>query len=182
MGAYAPLLLYIAPSLIEAQKVQFGTHMLTEEDDDWWGNTRQRLEVAGNEITWVVFKGEFLERYFPEDVCGKKEIEFLELKQWNSSVAEYAAKFEELVKLCPHYNDAAVEVSKCIKFEKGLRPEIKQSIGYQQIRWFPELVNKCRIYDEDNRAWSDHYKSLGEKRGKQLNCEKLYIVPADKGK
>lgn len=40
----------------------------------------------GNEITWVVFKGEFMEWYFPEDVCGKKEIEFLELKQGNSTV------------------------------------------------------------------------------------------------
>lgn len=51
-------------------------------------------------------------------MCGKKEIEFLELKQGNSTVAEYAAKFEELVKFCPHYNGAAAEASKCIKFEK----------------------------------------------------------------
>ncbi|XP_050908648.1 uncharacterized protein LOC127122339 [Lathyrus oleraceus] len=88
--------------------------MLTEEVDDWWGNTRQRLEVAGNDITWVVLKGEFLERYFPKDVHGKKEFEFLELKQGNSTIVEYAAKFEELVKLYPHYNDAYAEVSKCI--------------------------------------------------------------------
>lgn len=76
--------------------------MLIEEDDDWWGSTRQRLEAAGNEITWDVFKGEFLEQYFPKDVRGKKEIEFLELKQRNSIVAEYVAKFEELVKFCPY--------------------------------------------------------------------------------
>lgn len=30
----------------------------------------------GNEITWDVFKGELLERYFPEEVRGKKEIVF----------------------------------------------------------------------------------------------------------
>lgn len=34
----------------------------------------------------------------------KKEIEFHELKQGNLTVAEYAVKFEELVKFCPHYN------------------------------------------------------------------------------
>lgn len=34
----------------------------------------------GTEITWVVFRATFLEKYFLEDVCAKKEIEFLELK------------------------------------------------------------------------------------------------------
>jgi len=31
-------------------------------------------------------------------------IEFLELKQGDTSVTEYAAKFVELVKFYPHYN------------------------------------------------------------------------------
>ncbi|XP_058741236.1 uncharacterized protein LOC131613599 [Vicia villosa] len=34
---------------------------------------------------------EFLGKYFPEDVRGKKEIEFLELRQGNKLVVEYAA-------------------------------------------------------------------------------------------
>lgn len=45
-------------------------------------------------------------------------------------IVEYVAKFEELVKFCPNYNGAVAEGSKCIKFENGLRPEIKQGIGY----------------------------------------------------
>lgn len=48
-----------------------------------------------------MFRKEFLEKYFPEEVRGKKEIEFLKLKQENMTVAEYAAKFEALVKFCP---------------------------------------------------------------------------------
>ncbi|XP_058764744.1 uncharacterized protein LOC131638216 [Vicia villosa] len=64
----------------EAQKVQFGTHMLEGEAEDWWNNNHQRLEAACSAITWTVFRAELLERYFPEDVRGKKEIEFLELK------------------------------------------------------------------------------------------------------
>lgn len=77
----------------EAHKVQFGTYMLAKETDDWWNNTHQRLEVAGDEISWAIFKGEFLKRYFPEDVYGKKEIEFLELKQGNSTIVEYVSIF-----------------------------------------------------------------------------------------
>ena len=95
-----------------------------------------------------------------------REIEFLELKQGSMTVAEYAVKFEALVKFCPHYNRIDAELSKCLKFENGLRPEIKQGIGYQQIRRYVELVDKSRIYDEDNRARSAHYKHLSEKKEK----------------
>jgi len=70
----------------EVQKVRFGTQMLAEEADDWWIGLLPILEQDGAEVTWVVFKREFLDRYFPEDVRGKKEIEFLELKQGNMSV------------------------------------------------------------------------------------------------
>ena len=80
----------------DVQKVRFGTHMLAEEADDWWVSLLPILEQDGAVVTWAVFKREFLDRYFPEDVRGKKEIEFLELKQGNMSVTEYAAKFVEL--------------------------------------------------------------------------------------
>lgn len=113
-----------------------------------------------------MFRNEFLEKYFPKDVCGKKELEFPEMKQGSMTVAEYVAKFEVHVKFCPYYNNVDAETSKCLKFENGLKPDIKQGIGYQQIRKYVELVNKSRIYDEDNRARSAHYKSLSEKKGK----------------
>ncbi|XP_058749145.1 uncharacterized protein LOC131622114 [Vicia villosa] len=74
------------------QKVRYGTHILAVKAEDWWLETRQRLEANGEEITWVVFTMEFLRKYFPEDVSGKKEIEFLELRQGNRLVVEYATK------------------------------------------------------------------------------------------
>lgn len=57
-------------------------------------------------------------------------------------VAEYATMFEELSRYRPYYNGAYVEGSKCVMFENGLRPEIKQFIGYQEIHCFSLLVNK----------------------------------------
>jgi len=62
----------------EVQKVRFGTHMLAEEADDWWISLLPILKQDSTEVTWVVFKREFLDRYFPKDVRGKKEIKFLE--------------------------------------------------------------------------------------------------------
>ena len=80
---------------------------------------------------------------------------------------EYASKFMEPVKFYPHYSEVTAEFLKCIKFENGLRLEIKWAIGYQQIRVFSELVDNCRIYEEDRKSHSAHYKSLNEKRRKQ---------------
>lgn len=55
-------------------------------------------------VTWVVFRAEFLENYFPVDVRSKKNIEFLELKKENMTIMDYATKFEELSRLFFHYN------------------------------------------------------------------------------
>ena len=152
----------------KAQKVQFDMHMLAKEPDDWWINTCQVLDVATEVVTWVVFSREFLRKYFPEDVRGKKEVEFLELKQGNLSVTEYASSFVELAKFHPHYSETTVEFLKFIKFENGLHPEIKQAVRYQQIRRFPQLVNNCRIYEDDSKARSAHYKRLSERRGNRI--------------
>ncbi|MCI35855.1 hypothetical protein A2U01_0057076, partial [Trifolium medium] len=82
------------------------------------------------------------------------------------TVSEYAAKFEDLCRFAPHYNTMEAEEDKCVKFENGLRPEIKQLIGFNEIRNFPTLVNKSRICDKDSRA--------SEKRGREMGRGKSY--------
>ncbi|XP_058763062.1 uncharacterized protein LOC131636474 [Vicia villosa] len=139
--------------------------MLEKEAQDRWGNTAHRFDEEGIQITWDLFCDAFLENYFPEDCRGKKEVEFLELKQGNGTVAEYSAKFQELIMYCPHYNTMNAERSECLKFVNGLRHDIKKAIGYQQITRFTELVNKSRIYDKDSRESASHYKAMNEKKG-----------------
>ncbi|XP_058775877.1 uncharacterized protein LOC131650169 [Vicia villosa] len=75
--------------------------------------------------------GQKVRKYFPEDACGKKEIELLNLRQGNKFFVEYAAKFCELAKFYQHCDGASGEFSKCIKFEDGLRPEIKKGKSQQ---------------------------------------------------
>ena len=50
------------------------------------------------------------------------------------TVAEYAAKFEELVRYFPHYQGRDGESSKCVKFLNDLRSEVKQVVNYQGVR------------------------------------------------
>ena len=85
----------------------------------------------------------------------------------------------ELAKFYPHYSTETVEFLKCIKFENGLCPEIKKAVGYQKIRAFSDLVDSCRIYEEDNNA---HYKIVNEKRSKNQSRGKSYDAPAGRGK
>ncbi|XP_058761676.1 uncharacterized protein LOC131635094 [Vicia villosa] len=156
------------------QKVQFGTHMLEKEVEDWGDNTVHIFNEEGMEVTWALFRDAFLENYFPEDVCGKKEVEFLELKQGNGTVAKYASRFQELIKYCPHYNNMNVQRSKYLRFVNGLRHDIKKAIGYQQITRFIELVNKSRIYNGDSRESASHYNSLNDRKGKGQYRRKPY--------
>ncbi|MCI63424.1 GRAS family transcription factor, partial [Trifolium medium] len=66
------------------------------------------------------------DKYFPADERNRKVIEFMELKQGGMSVSKYAAKFEDLCRFAPHYNTLEAKEDKCVKFENGLRPDIKQ--------------------------------------------------------
>ncbi|XP_028236628.1 uncharacterized protein LOC114415960 [Glycine soja] len=155
------------------QKVLFATHMVADEAEYWWENTRPRLEGEGGVVVqWETFRQTFLEKYFPEDVKNRKEMEFLELKQESMTVAEYAARFENLVRYFPHYQGEAGERSKCVKFVNGLRPKVKMMVNYHGIHNFAQLTNICRIFDKDQREKIAFYRNTNASHGK----EKKYVT------
>jgi len=156
------------------QKVRLATHMLADEAEYWWTNAKGRLETDKEVVTWARFKTKFLRKYFPEDLRTRKEVEFLNLKQGSSSVAEYAAKFEELSRFCPYINVEDAMISKCVKFESGFRPDIYQLLCVQEIRDFDTLVHKCRMFDDAGRARANHYKAQHDKKGKSQGFGKPY--------
>ncbi|XP_058726608.1 uncharacterized protein LOC131597968 [Vicia villosa] len=160
------------------KKVQFGTYMLEKEDEVGGITLCKYLMKKDWKLLGLFFRDAFLENHFLEDVRGKKEVEFLELKQGNGTVVVYAERFQELIKYCPHYNTINAERSNCLKFVNGFRPDIKKAIGYKQITHFAELVNKSRIYDEDSRESSSYYKSLNDRKGKG----KFFGKPCDEKK
>ncbi|MCI26687.1 cellular nucleic acid-binding protein, partial [Trifolium medium] len=66
------------------------------------------------------------------------------------------------------------EYDKCVKFESGLRPDVKHFIGFSEIRDFPTLLNKSRICDEDGRAKTNYYKAVNDKKRKGQDRGKPY--------
>ena len=83
------------------------------------------------------------------------------------TVAEYATKFEELVRYFPHYQGRNGESSICVKFLNDLRPEVKQAMNYQGVCQFLLLVNMCWIWDEDSRDRANYYRSMGPMKNKK---------------
>lgn len=69
-----------------------------------------------------------------------------------------------------------------MKFENGLHREIKLYIGYLEIRQFSLLDNNCRIYEEDSKETTNHYKIAIKKKGKNQDRGKPYQVSVDKEK
>ena len=106
-----------------------------------------------------------MRKYFPADLRKKKEVKFLQLRQGSMSVVS-AAKFKELSRFCPFINVKGVEVSKCVKFESGLCPEIYRYVSIFEIRDFDTLVNKCHIFDEAGKAKESYDKAV--KREKEM--------------
>ncbi|GAU48068.1 hypothetical protein TSUD_404960 [Trifolium subterraneum] len=166
-------IIFDAMECANENKLPLGTYMLREEANQWWKNAKLRIGDRGVVITWEMFKREFFNKYFPADVKNKKVVEFMKLEQGNMSVAEYAAKFESLCAFSPHYNTPEAENDKCVKFESGLRPDIKHIIGFAEIRNFTTLVAKARICDEDGKAKSNYFKAV---RGKSQDRAKPYEV------
>ncbi|XP_058756227.1 uncharacterized protein LOC131629458 [Vicia villosa] len=74
-------------------------------------DAQKRFDEDGIEVSWDLFRDEFLDNYFPKDVRGKKEVEFLELKQGNETVAEFPiiTRFTELVNKSRIYDEDSRE-------------------------------------------------------------------------
>ncbi|XP_057443683.1 uncharacterized protein LOC130735804 [Lotus japonicus] len=133
----------------------FASYLLSSEARTWWTSVRGRITPEEGELTWEIFKNSFLEKYFPVDAKGRKEMEFLELKQEAMSVGEYAAKFEELCRFNPHYNAASDETSKCVK-----------------------------IFEENEKTRKEYLKGLGVNKAPRKKEEKRkpYFRPQDQGR
>lgn len=87
------------------------------------------------------------------------------------SIGEYASKFKELSKYCPYYRDMNKR-SKCSKFENGLKPNIKQAMGYLEIAQFQILMDCFHIYENDTKARQAQWERKSHK-DKKINLSEI---------
>ena len=120
------------------QKTDFASYFLRNEATYWWESVRalEPVEV----FTWERFNNLFLEKYFPRYMQNYMELKFFELKHKNLTVAEYKAKFTELVGFVPVYVDT--EEKRAKRFQQGLKPWIRSKVALFELTTYAAVVPK----------------------------------------
>jgi len=116
-------------------------------------------------VTWANFRARFLEKYFPDTARQDKEAEFLALQQGDMTVQEYVNRFEHLAR---YSSQNITEEWKCLKFERGLRLELKRVVTPLRERRFPILVEQAKSAESLEKGSgpivSRHQKNVAEAR------------------
>ncbi|GAU39338.1 hypothetical protein TSUD_60890 [Trifolium subterraneum] len=99
-------------------------------------------ELEKMEMTWANFRRVFIDHYILESYRLTMERELTDLKQGSKSVAEYTAKFNELVRYVADGDDAPTEAWKIMKYRFGLRADIAHDVSMQQVASLGELIQK----------------------------------------
>ncbi|XP_017426309.1 uncharacterized protein LOC108334895 [Vigna angularis] len=154
--------IYNAKRCPDDNRLAFTEYMLTGEASHWWTSLKMILADTQSPITWEVFRSKFYEEYFPDSVRFAKEVEFLQLVQGGMFVSEYTNKFKHLV--C--FNTMATsEEWQCIKFENGLRSDLKVLISSLCIQSFPAMVERAKVLEKNMAEAEQHKKQQQVVRG-----------------
>ncbi|KAL8110718.1 hypothetical protein AgCh_026455 [Apium graveolens] len=137
----------------------YACYFLKGEANYWWESTRA-AEGEGP-VSWARFTELFLEKYFLDCLQNQLEVEFLELKQDEKSVAEYEAKFMELARLVPVY--VSTEAQKAKRFQQGLKPKIRSGVVALQLKTYPSVVQVALVIESDQKLAA---KEKGDKKRK----------------
>ncbi|XP_038983652.1 uncharacterized protein LOC120111162 [Phoenix dactylifera] len=130
----------------DEEKVLFATFMLQGEAADWWEMEKGKLGPDDAPFIWEEFKKVFHEKYFPQGIRFQKYREFDRLEQGDMTVAQYAAKFEEMSRYAPTL--ISEESDRARKFENGLRGRIQQQVAAFELSSYKDVVNKALVIEK----------------------------------
>ncbi|XP_028051981.1 uncharacterized protein LOC114256509 [Camellia sinensis] len=151
------------------QKVAFAAFRFKGQAEHWWRMVKRQHEGRETELVWSKFLELFNEKYFPEAVRRQKQVDFLNLKQNDISVAQYEAKFAELLRYAPH--QVAIGEDRVMLFENGLQSEIYAKVAILEMKTYSALVSKAlqgeRGVEEEKRADEQNAKEPQNKRLKE---------------
>jgi len=131
----------------DEQKLAFAVYLLNNDAEYWWAGMKQQMQTREEPVTWDNFR-----------------IRFLALQQGNMSMQEYVNQFEQLER---YYSQAITEEWRCLKFERGLKHELKKVVTPLRERRFPILVEQAKSAEYLERGpnpVSRHQKNAAEAR------------------
>ncbi|KAA3464255.1 DNA/RNA polymerases superfamily protein [Gossypium australe] len=140
--------------------------LLRDESYQWWLTVRDG--AIAEDLTWEFFRAAYQRKYIGASYMDAQRKAFLNLVQGNKTVAEYEAKFLQLSRYA--CGIVGTEYERCVRFEDGLRDELRMMIAPQQEREFAVLVEKAKVAEgvrqsfrrNQDRSWNK--RSSGSSR------------------
>ena len=125
--------------LTNEEKLKGAVSLLKDESYRWWLTVRDG--ATADDLTWEYFKAAYQKKDVGSSYIDAQRKAFLGLVQGNKSVSEYEAEFLRLSRYAQGI--VASEHDRCVRFEDGLRDELRLLIAPQQEREFAVLVEKA---------------------------------------
>ncbi|XP_024965953.1 uncharacterized protein LOC112506162 [Cynara cardunculus var. scolymus] len=134
--------------VLNEDKVNYASAMLTERALTWWDATFESLtEDERESLTWESFKTRFFEQFCPIDLQRRLQKEFLELKQGNMSVIEYETQFNRKARFALRFLSS--EHERIEHFVDGLRREIREFVANRDIPSFNKAMEYAHRREHD---------------------------------
>ncbi|KAA3483487.1 DNA/RNA polymerases superfamily protein [Gossypium australe] len=131
----------------EEEKLKGVVSLLRDEAYQWWLTVKDG--AVADRITLDFFKTVFQGKYIGTSYVDAQRRAFLNLVQGSRSVAAYEAEFLRLSRYARGI--VATEHERCIRFEDGLRDDLRVLIAPQREREFSVLVEKAKIVEKVKR-------------------------------
>ncbi|MCQ8086693.1 retrotransposon gag domain-containing protein, partial [Salmonella enterica] len=113
-----------AMGVTSKEKAELASYQLKDVAQIWFTQWKANRLVGTDPIEWEEFKEAFLGKYFPLEKRECKIEEFINLRQGNMSVEEYALKFSMLSRYAPSLvSNSREEMSRFVTGESDLVKE-----------------------------------------------------------
>ncbi|KAA3480852.1 1-phosphatidylinositol-4,5-bisphosphate phosphodiesterase beta-2 [Gossypium australe] len=130
------------------QKVKGVVLLLRDEAYQWCLTVKE--DTQPDRLTWEFFKTAFQGKYVGASYVDTCRREFLNLTQGDRSVAEYEAEFLRLSRYA--LGIVTIEYERCVRFDDGVRDNLRVLIAPQRERDFAAQVDKAKIAEEVKRV------------------------------
>ena len=123
----------------EDLKVSLAIYLFDGETEHWWESVKRKRDTDA--LTWREFDQIFQDKYFSESVRDRIKVDFLALRQGNTTVVEYERRFNELSRYAMEF--ISTEANRAKRFEQGLRPVIREKLVALKIRDYGDIVDRA---------------------------------------
>ncbi|XP_073030722.1 uncharacterized protein [Primulina eburnea] len=141
----------------EELKVEVVTPFLEDRARKWWETVSLPLAEV-EDITWPIFKREFLKQYYPAEFRLQKLNEFENFRQSpDMTVMEYTSKFNDLGTYVPTI--MSDETLKMHRFKKGLNSRIQSALAVYKPSSFADLMGAAMSAETDIKRREEENKN-----------------------